>query len=75
MIDQNIEIDNDKQLISDFILNANNILYEKFKKMKDLEIKVDNDNITDEENEEYIKLIEYLFENSWDAYEAESKKF
>ena len=42
--------------------------------MKDLEIKIDNDNITDQENEDYIQLTEYLFENSWDTYEAESKK-
>jgi ATP-binding cassette subfamily F protein 1 len=71
LIEQDIYIDNIEQKISDFILDANKELHDKFKILKLLEEK---DYLTDAENEEYEILSEEIYSNGWDKFEAESKK-
>jgi len=71
MIDQDIEIEDNNNNILDFILNADQILNEKYKLMKNLE---DKDNLTEEESDLYNNVSEYVYNNEWDKYESESKK-
>lgn len=71
MIEQDIYIESMTQTINDFILEANYILYEKYKQMKILENK---NELSYDENDEYNDLSEYVYNHEWDKYEAESKK-
>ena len=70
MIDQDIEIKSN-EMINEFILNADPIIYEAKKKMDELEKK---EELTEEESDEYNKLSEILYQKEWFKYEAESKR-
>lgn len=71
MIDQNVKIDSSDQTVKDFILCAHLELYQKHKRMNELEL---FEELTDEQNEEYEDLGEYITSHNWDRYEANSFK-
>ena len=86
MINQDIVIENDEQTIIDFMLNANNDLYDKFKEFTKFENNDDlkgltsdlkeglSSNLKDEELLKYNELSNYLEQNEWYSYEAETNK-
>jgi len=70
LIEQDIKIETE-QTIQEFILNANKELYENFKKFQELEkIEV----LTDAQFKEIQFLQEYLNQNNWYSFQADSKK-
>ena len=71
MLDQDIEIESDNQTINEFILEANNELYNNYKIMKLLET---YEELNDIQNSLYESVSNYVYQNKWDSYEAESKK-
>ena len=73
MIDQDIIIESTEQTVSDFILNAEPDLYQKYKKLVILESL--NTDLINEQEVEYNKLSDYVYNiSSWDKYFSESKK-
>lgn len=70
LIEQDIKIETE-QTIQEFILNANKELYQNFIKYEELE-KIENP--TDEQFDEIKFLQEYLNQNNWYSFQAESKK-
>lgn len=71
ILEQDIKVDNNEQQIYDFILEADFELYTNYKKMKSLE---DLEELSDEHNDLYNEVSEYVCSKKWDSYEAESKK-
>ena len=71
MIDQEIKIESTEQTIGDFILYAKSELYEKYKQMHELE-KLDE--LSDEQNDSYKILSEYVYSHEWDKYHAKSQQ-
>jgi ATP-binding cassette subfamily F protein 1 len=71
MIDQEIKIESTDQTIGDFILYAKPELYEKYKQMHELE-KLDE--LSDEQNDCYKVLSEYVYSHEWDKYHAKSQQ-
>lgn len=71
MIEQDIKIEDNEQLINDYILQADKELYTKYKLMRLLE---SNEKLTEEELVIYNETSEYVYSKNWDLYEAESKK-
>ena len=71
MIDQDIQIESSEQKISEFILDADLVLYKAKKRMDVLE-KIEE--MGEEELDEYNRLSEVMYSKEWDKYEAESKR-
>ncbi len=72
MIEQDIQIEDTEQKVCDFILGANQELYTKYLRMKELEKLIDT-----EQNillDEYQQLSEEVYGNDWEKFEAESKR-
>jgi ATPase subunit of ABC transporter with duplicated ATPase domains len=70
MIDQNIQIE-DNETIHNFILKANEEMFEKNKK---LEVLSELEELSDQQSNEYNEISEYLSVNEWDKFNAESKR-
>jgi ATP-binding cassette subfamily F protein 1 len=70
MIDQDIQIEG-TETIKEFILNANAELYHKYKQMTELE---QIEELTDEQNDIYTELSEYVYANGLSTYLADSNK-
>lgn len=70
-IEQDVKISSNDQTIRDYILCAHLELYQKHKRMAELEL---FEELNDEEQEEYKILSEYVCSNGWDTYDAKSKK-
>lgn len=70
-IEQDVKVSSDNQSIKDFILCAHLELYEKHKRMEELEM---FDELNDSDQQEYEILSEYVCSNGWDTYEAKAKK-
>lgn len=70
-IEQDVKISSSDQTVIDFILCAHLELYQKHSKMDELELL---DELTDEQNEEYETLSQFVYSHGWDTYEAKSKK-
>jgi ATP-binding cassette subfamily F protein 1 len=71
MIEQDIELSGIDQTAEDFILYADEELYENIKQMRILEKK---EELTDEESDLYNKYAQFCYQKNWDKYDAESKK-
>lgn len=71
MLDQDIQLKSTEETISQFILNADTELYEAKKRMDELEQK---EEMSDNENNEYLRLSEIVYQKEWDKYESESKR-
>ena len=71
MIDQDIILESPNQKICDFILEADEILYNSKKRMNELE-KLEEMN--SKEMEEYEKHSNICYEKEWEKYEADSKR-
>ena len=71
MIEQDIILESPNQKICDFILEADEILYNSKKRMNELEKLEEMNSI---EMEEYEKHSNICYEKEWDKYEADSKR-
>jgi ATP-binding cassette subfamily F protein 1 len=71
MLDQDIELESTTQTIQEFILGADKTLFESKKRMDQLEMLDEMDNI---ESAEYENLSEIIVSREWDKYESESKR-
>ena len=71
MIDQDVQIDSGDQTVRDFILRADAELYDTHQQTLELE---ELEELTDEQQELYIKLSEYISSKNWDRYEAKSNQ-
>lgn len=70
MIEQDIQLGSDSTIL-DFMLRANEELYEKY--LKSIEYEAIED-MTDDELQEYTDITDYLDVHGWDGYEAEALK-
>lgn len=71
MIDQDVQIESTEQTIKEFILCADVELYQKHKQLVELE---KFEELTDELQELYTTLSEYVYSKNWDRYEAKSNQ-
>ena len=71
MLDQDIQLESTEQTICQFILGADSQLYDVKKRIDELEQK---EEMNDNENDEYLRLSEIIYQKEWDKYEAESKR-
>ena len=71
MIDQDIQIDSSFETIEEFILNADQVLYDAKKRMDKLE---ELEEMNENESKEYDELSQIIIEKEWDKFEAESKR-
>lgn len=71
MLDQDIQLESTTQTIQEFILGADRTLYESKKRMDQLEMLDEMDDI---ESVEYENLSEIIMGKEWDKYESESKR-
>lgn len=71
MVDQHIEIESEQQSVLDFMLRADQKIYQTNQKVTELESK---DEMTDEEMEVYAELTESAEYGEYERYMAESKR-